>query len=263
MAFFSGNIFSFSIGMRTQLQVFLPHDEKRYVWKEPPKTLILLHGLSDDASSWNRLTSVQRYAEKYNLALVMPEVQRSFYIDMKNGRKYFTYISKELPAIIKKLFKTSLKREDLMIAGLSMGGYGAMRCAFTYPECFGYCGAFSGVYSPKTLYASLPETGEQLRDLPSDFRAIFGENIELPESEEISSIVKKAREKRGGNLPELYMSCGTDDFLYRHSADLHKSLKDMRVEHIYEEWPGIHEWGFWDESVRRMLVHFLGEGRQD
>lgn len=93
MGFFSGNIYSASMRMETQVNVILPQDGRNYTWDQKPKTLILLHGLSDNASTWMRLSSIERYAQMYNLAVVMPEVQRSWYQDNSYGMRMFTYIA--------------------------------------------------------------------------------------------------------------------------------------------------------------------------
>jgi S-formylglutathione hydrolase FrmB len=263
MAFLSGNIYSKSLIMDTRINLFLPQDGRRYCWQENPKTLILLHGLSDDASVWARRTAVERYAERYNLALVMPEVHRSFYQDMKNGQKYYTYITEELPTLLEKMFSISLKREDLLIAGLSMGGYGALRCAFDRPERFGYCGAFSGAYDIKALVKDAETLADIIGDFAADTRGIFGENPEIPPSAEIPFILRKAKES-GLALPGLYMVCGTSDFIYNHSLETHKQLDELGIEHIYEEFNGkFHEWDVWDEAIEKMLEHFLGPGRKD
>ncbi|MHC6201634.1 alpha/beta hydrolase [Breznakiellaceae bacterium SP9] len=267
MAFLSGNIYSKSLVMDTRIELFLPQDGRRYIWKERPKTLFLLHGLSDDASVWGRRTAVERYAERYNLALVMPEVHRSFYNDMKNGQKYYRYITEELPALLETMFSVSLKREDLLIAGLSMGGYGALRCAFDHPERFGYCGAFSGAYDLRALIRDAPNMVETLGDWPADVRGIFGETPHLHEAADIPAILKKAKTHSTSNgtpLPQLYMVCGTADFIYRQSLDTHALLTELGIEHRFDEFRGaFHEWDVWDEAIERMLKLFLGEGRKD
>ena len=84
--------------------------------------LYLLHGMSDDHSTWIRRTSVERYATQYGLALVMPNAHRSYYTDMACGLKYWTYVSEELPRLMHTFFKISDRREDTFVAGLSMGG---------------------------------------------------------------------------------------------------------------------------------------------
>jgi S-formylglutathione hydrolase FrmB len=261
MAFFAGNIYSKSLLVDTQLNVILPQDGRRYIWEGNPKTLILLHGLSDNAAVWHRKTAIERYAERYDLAVVMPEIQRAWYHDMRYGHKTFTYITEELPKLLSSFFKCSLKREDLIIAGLSMGGYGAMRCAFERPDVFGYCGAFSGAYNIKELFTMTTETADVVEGFMEDMKAVFGEDAEIPPSSEIPVILEKAKGK--GPLPRLYMMCGTDDFIYKQSFDVHQCLEKLKIEHIYEECKGFHEWDIWDDAVEKMLFLFLGEGRKD
>jgi S-formylglutathione hydrolase FrmB len=267
MAFLSGNIYSKSLVVDSRISLFLPQDGRRYIWNEKPKTLILLHGLSDDASVWSRRTAVERYAERYNLALVMPEVQRSFYCDMKNGQKYYAYITKELPELIEKMFSVSLARDDLMIAGLSMGAYGALRCAFDNPARFGYCGAFSGGYDIEALVRDADSLVEALGDWPADVRGIFGEKKEIPRDAIISNVLKDAASKAasaGVELPKLYMVAGSADFLYQQSVDVHNQLVGLKIPHLYDVFPGaFHEWDVWDEAIERFLKHFLGPGRKD
>ena len=89
--------------------------------------LYLLHGLSDDATAWTRYTSIERYATALGLAVVMPQVQRSFYRDQVHGGRYWTFLTQELPEVVRRFFRVSARREDTFVAGLSMGGYGAMK----------------------------------------------------------------------------------------------------------------------------------------
>src|SRR3712207_5935441 len=93
----------------------------------PPPVLYLLHGLTDDDTAWTRYTSIERYAAAKGLAVVMPQVHRSFYADERYGLKFWTFLSEELPAVVSSLFRVSTRREDTFVAGLSMGGYGAFK----------------------------------------------------------------------------------------------------------------------------------------
>ena len=118
------------------------------------KVLYLLHGLSDDASAWQRYTSIETLAAAYGLVVVMPSVGRSFYIDQPNGQKYFTYLTEELPHYLADVFDLAPRREDTLIAGNSMGGYGAIKAAFCYPERYRAAASFSGVLSLAILNAA-------------------------------------------------------------------------------------------------------------
>lgn len=263
MAFFMGTVYSKSLLQDTTFNVILPHDGRRYIWKEDPKTLILLHGLSDSAATWVRRTAIERYAERYNLAVLMPEVQRSWYQDMKYGVAAFKYITEEVLEIAGKMFHLSTKREDVLIAGLSMGGYGALRCALERPDVFAYCGAFSGAYDLEDIYkmSISPETADVLVGTKEDYQAIFDGYDKIPDAVKIENIIKNTVDKQ--ELPAVYMMCGTEDFLYSHTCRVKALCEKYLADFAYEEWPGYHEWDMWDEAIERMLKRFLGEGRKD
>jgi S-formylglutathione hydrolase FrmB len=100
------------------------------------KVLYLLHGLSDDASAWQRYTFIETLANAYGLVVVMPSAGRSFYTDQPNGQNYFSYLMEELPQYLADVFNLIPRREDTLIAGISMGGYGAFKAAFFVPGTF-------------------------------------------------------------------------------------------------------------------------------
>ncbi len=115
------------------------------------KVLYLLHGLSEDASAWQRFTSIEALAYAYGLVVVMPSAGRSFYLDQPNGQLYFTYLTDELPRYLSDVFGLAPRREDTLIVGTSMGGYGAFKAAFMYPERYAAAASFSGVLSLDVL----------------------------------------------------------------------------------------------------------------
>ena len=137
------NLFSEELKCNTMVTLILPQG-----WQEgdrPYKTLWLLHGLKGDHTSWIRNTGIERYVKKYGIAVVMPSVQRSWYTDTAYEENYFSYVTKELPKICRTHFKgMSDRREDNIVAGLSMGGYGALKAALLCPETYGACIALSG-----------------------------------------------------------------------------------------------------------------------
>ena len=266
MSFFTGTIFSHALRMDTCVGVILPHDSRCHrgidtlregiTAREKPKTLILLHGLSDNYSVWGNRTSILRYAEEYDIAVIMPEVQRSFYHDMKYGPAYFSYISEELPELAAEMFHLSTAPEDLLIAGLSMGGYGALYAALTYPEKFYGIGCFSGAFVLRDLVenndlVNLKETAGWTKDRV----AIFGESLKMPDSSDLCLLAEKnaGRSKK----PWIYMTCGTEDFLYESNINMRDVLLGLHYDIRYEDWPGIHQWGFWDISIQKMLNYFL------
>src|SRR3712207_1096864 len=142
MAFLTCNAFSESLEMGVTLNVVLPQATESQIGVNASVTpgdlplLYLLHGLSDDHSAWLRYTSIERYAAEAGVAVVMPAVGRSFYANEAQGHRYWDYVSDELPRIIGDFFRVSTRPQDTFVAGLSMGGYGAMRLALTFPDRF-------------------------------------------------------------------------------------------------------------------------------
>jgi S-formylglutathione hydrolase FrmB len=258
MALFAGNIFSRTMMMETQLYVSMPQDGRYYKKAPPPRTLILLHGISDNAAGWVRNTMAEFMANQYGIALVVPEVQRSFYQDMQYGLPYYRYITRELPGLAAELFHLSVKREDLMVAGLSMGGYGALKCAFGSPDVFSACGAFSSACDVKNMVAHYKEfegAGEVGCRIGDEFAGQFGEDRNVPDESDIYWLAEKV--SRQALKPRLYMTCGTEDGLLEMNHKMRDHIKSLSIDCTYEEWAGIHDWIFWNESLRRMLAHFL------
>ena len=140
MALIDCHYFSQVLGLMSTMSVILPDPgplEASVASRTPHiryPTLYLLHGLSDDHTVWQRRTSIERYVEGLNLAVVMPAVQRSFYTDMVTGQRYWTFISEEVPAVARHFFPLSEDRDENYVAGLSMGGYGAFKLALAHPE---------------------------------------------------------------------------------------------------------------------------------
>lgn len=242
MALLHCEIASKALEMATQLRVILPEEGNL----AQAKVLYLLHGLTDNCASWTRYTAIERYARERNIAVVMPEVQRSWYCDMENGLDYFRYVSRELPQICHRLFGLSLQREKNYIAGLSMGGFGALKTALTYPDQYAGVGSFSGAVDLDAIL-KYGDTGA-LRS--REAIAIFGpEQVVGPEND-LKQLAAQAE-----NLPEIYLSCGEEDLLYGVNNVLHACLEELGISHRYDHRPGNHTWDFWDQSIRDCLEY--------
>src|SRR5687768_1122020 len=150
MAFFDCHFFSDTLAMTVSAYVLVPQSSVKQIGLEsgPARatypTLYLLHGLSDDHTIWMRRTSIERYAAAKNIAVVMPAVGRSFYQNMASGPQYWTFLSEELPRLMRQFFPLSPAREDNFAAGLSMGGYGALRLGLAHPDRFAAAASLSG-----------------------------------------------------------------------------------------------------------------------
>ena len=253
MALLHCEIKSESIRMVTSLHVILPQDIHR-INREPVKTLYLLHGRSHNYSVWTRYTGLEQYAQMYNIAVIMPEVNRSFYSDMRYGLDYQTYIAEELPGLCEAMFHISRDHRDRYIAGMSMGGYGALKTALSHPGCYAGCGALSAVTELPRHIRETPENTPKKQE----FRGIFGEDLQTAPADDIYHLVSQAAsQSRQDQLPRLYLACGKQDHLYPESVRLNRHLKKMNYPALFEEWDGTHDWNFWDSAVKRVLEYFF------
>lgn len=221
------------------------------VKKEKFPVLYLLHGMSDDHTIWMRRTSIERYVAPLGIAVIMPAVNKSFYLDMAQGDRYGEFISQELPAIAHSFFPLSEKREETFVAGLSMGGYGAFLLALSNPKKFAAAASLSGALN----IAGIAERNEVAR---KDFyERVFGPIDKIPGSDiDLMHLAAKLA-KKGGPLPRLYQCCGTEDFLYADNLKFKAHIKKLPYEYKYEEGPGEHEWGYWDTNIQKAIKWML------
>lgn len=219
--------------------------------------LYLLHGWADDYSAWLRRTSLERYVENSNLFVVMPDAGPSFYQDMDCGFHYWTFLTSELPAFCQSLFPISTRREDTFAAGLSMGGYGAMRLGLTFPERFAAIGSFSGALNISRLIEK--QLLEEHPRLPR-MRAIFGQSFEhLTSQTDLFKLLPLALQSHSPEeLPKFYMDCGTEDGLLQDNIDFSQLAQSLDLSLPLQTPPGAHSWAFWDKSIRNFLqfIHF-------
>ena len=250
MALISCDFFSESLQIETSMTVILPPAANR---PEKFKTLWLLHGYNGDNTSWHRNTAIERYVSDTGIAVVMPDGNKSFYTDMVYGMPYWTFFSEELPHIAQSYFPLSSKREDNSVAGLSMGGYGAFKLAFSHPERYCSAGSFSGALDlPSGL-------GQAVDD--RDWKAIFGENPVIMDTKNDLKWLLKQSMKKGRKLPALYQCCGTKDFLYDSNLSFKNYLNHLSASFTYEEDAGYeHTWEYWDLKIQHYLKWLKTEG---
>lgn len=252
MALINCDFFSESLGLSCSMNVILPQKSSAAMigmdgcsgdGKHP--VLYLLHGLSDDHSIWLRRTSIERYAAPLGLAVVMPAVHRSFYTDMKYGGNYWKFVSQELPAICRSFFPLSDKREDNFVAGLSMGGYGALKLALRMPDNFAAAASLSGA----------TDIAARRGDWPELFHLIFGDDDIAGSNNDLFALAGKLMTQDHAKLPALFQCCGTEDFLYQDNIRFRDHMRALKYPRFhYQECPGSHEWGFWDNAIRDVLA---------
>ena len=250
---------SIALGVAISFDVILPHPRPRpgatqhfdYASGAAP-VLYLLHGLSDDHTIWQRRTSIERYVEPLNLAVVMPAVNRSFHTDMTHGARYWTFISEELPALVHHLFRLSDARDDTFVAGLSMGGYGAFKLALSHPERFAAAAALSGALDVVRV-ASDEANESRGSEWAAEMQAIFGNPSALARSDRDLFHLAERLVASKGPQPMLYQACGTADFLYEDNLRFLKHARRIGLDIRYEEGAAGHEWAYWDEHIRKVI----------
>lgn len=209
--------------------------------------LWLLHGLSDDHSIWLRRTSIERYVATLPLAVVMPAVHRSFYTDMAQGLPYWTFISEELPRIVRSFFPISARRRDNFVAGLSMGGYGAFKLALSHPDRFAAAASLSGALDVVEI-CSNPHPNR------AEFLRIFGPPKRLARSSNDLFDLARRLARRRGPKPRLFQCCGQADFLYAMNLRFRDHALALGLDLTYEEHPTFgHDWAYWDLMIQRVL----------
>ena len=232
-----------ALEMNTSFQVFLPDEGDL----SEVKVVYLLHGLTDNCTGWTRYSSCERYARERGVALVIPEVQRSFYIDGVYGLKYFTYVAQELPQVCQRMFGLSPKREKNYVMGLSMGGFGALKCALTYPERYAGCGSFSGVADLKSFMS------RQALPMKSwEFTALLGPDHVVGPENNLSALAEKVTD-----APMIYISCGEQDVHYPSNCAFVEKLTSLGLAHRFDHRTGGHSWDFWDQSIQDCFAYLF------
>lgn len=249
MALLRCDFFAETLGLSTSMTVILPQQTSRQVGlagtagDEVP-ILYLLHGLSDDDTIWTRRTSIERYVAPLGLAVVMPQVHQSFYADEAHGLPFWTFLTEELPELVHGFFRTSTLREDTFVAGLSMGGYGAMKWALREPHRFAAAASLSGALGLSNEY------GHDDPGIRSVIDRAFGDVPIEGSGNDVGHLVRTADP---ASLPALYVACGTDDFLYGESVAFIDEARAAGVDITTGLGAGDHDWGFWDRTIQDVL----------
>lgn len=228
------------LGKQTNIRVVLPDALKK--GKKYP-VIYLLHGLSDNETCWSRLTQLELFARGKDFIVVMPNGDRSFYCDIPSYGNYFTYITKELPDYIESLLPASDLREGRFIAGLSMGGYGALKSAFTHPERYAAAAAFSPV-------ADVIDFGEKFQNIKTSVL----DKVEDIDSQDLFVLSKRC--EKATSKPRIYHWCGLSDFMYERNLAFSRLMNTLDIDYTYSETEGDHEWMSWNIQLKKAIEFF-------
>ena len=233
------------------INVIVPEkNEQRRLPNGKFPVLWMLHGATDDHTVWERYTSLERYANKAGIAVVMPAVDLSFYANTDGGR-YFDYVTEELPRMLASYFPFSTEREDNFVAGMSMGGHGTMKLGFTKPELYAAMGIFS--------CGNFIDLGLEMipggKRVPLNFIRwqVFGvEDGDLNKAhgtEHDNRHLAKLASESGKPLPKIFSCCGTADGCHdagKQDIAYFRSLA-RPFDCVYFDSVGFHDFEFWDK----------------
>ncbi len=245
--------FSKTLGKSTNINFILPETEKP---ENGFRVVYLLHGWSEDYTAWMRYTSIERYAMKRDLAVIMPDGGFSFYNNMANGLPYLDYITKELPEIASKYFNVSRRREDCFLGGLSMGGCGALTVGLTRPDLYNGLIVLSATNFPADAFQEQAKTitEESWPGWHRAMRRIYGESFpDLIGTDYDAFHLAEKIVSAKGPYPQIFHYMGTDETDgMRWSGEMKKfflAIPGNPFRYTFVTYPGIHTWDSWDAHI--------------
>jgi S-formylglutathione hydrolase FrmB len=207
--------------------------------------LYLLHGLTGHYNDWVQRSNVADYAAEYRMIVVTPEGNDSWYID-----KYESYILDELIPDVQQRYRTIEARYGRSIAGLSMGGYGAIKFGLKSPSTFVFAASMSGAFGVTKF------TEKEIPELWEESLKLFGPvGSETRLANDVFDILGKLTPARINSLPYFYFDCGTEDspLIFPYNRELAAVMFEKKIPHEYRQMPGDHSWGYWDRQIPEVL----------
>lgn len=242
---------SAALGAPRNVNVAAPPDYEKSLKRYP--VLYLLHGYSDDHTTWALRSNVAAYAARWDVIVVMPDGGVSFYVNAVNDAKakFEDFIVKDLVDWTDAHFRTLPVPRSRAVAGLSMGGYGAAFLGLKHHKRFSAWGSFSGALDYAQRKAS-PGTGAAAERRNKEMMTIFGP----PGTAERKALDPFALIEGipAAEFPLVYITCGGQDFLIDGNRAFVKALGEKKLPYEYRERsPQGHTWDFWDDSLREFL----------
>lgn len=252
----NGKAYSNVLEKDTSISIVVPDKyESNY------KVVYLLHPLTGSNTSWLYNSKVTEYSNKYNVLIVMPDCDRSFYVNMVHGLRYYDYISNELPGIINATYNVSSNKEDIAIIGASMGGYGALRTALNNPDKYG----FAGGIAPALLYfeeeLNRRIDNKKITDkmygvqMIKDYYNCFGEDLRYDVSNDLVALSDNVASL--DIKPRVFITCGKNDAIIKYVSRFDEEMKHKDIDYTGFITEGIHDWKFFDLGLKKALEAFV------
>lgn len=248
-------------------QAVIPNDlpgewtEANPHYQRPMKTLFLLHGYSGNSMDWMAGSRINELAGNYNLAVICPAGENSFYLDgPQTGREYASYVGEELVRYVRKTFGLAEKMEDTYIGGLSMGGFGAIHTALQFNHNFVKAFGLSSALIIHDIEHMQPGEGNEVANYEY-YRLMFGDLDKVSDSISNPEELIRRHQAQGDRIPAIYMACGTEDGLLQNNRDFRNFLQEKGVEHVYYESEGIHNWTFWNQYLEKAIRWMIEDNK--
>ena len=242
------------------VKLYFPTDLPAEVGNTVKGVLTLLHGYTNCGEDWLQMTAAARYAADNGLVLIIPDCDNSFYQNMVYGGAYYSFMTEELPLLLRTIFRLSPPRSQNYIAGLSMGGYGALYLGLSRPDIWAGCASFSGAVDLSMMLADPAAPG--VREV---FGPVFGDGLLLPKSSDLRVLAQRVAALPAAQQPKVLLTNGLQDvepyFILQQNDAMHKFLKPLGLAGYRRlQWNGVHEWNFWDRSLVYAIDYFLNNG---
>lgn len=232
---------------RGDICVFIPPGSQL----EDLPVVILLHGVYGSAWSW----ALNGGAHKRAMDMITKNMIRPMILAMPSdglwgdgsgylphgGFDFESWITKDVPDVLQQFVPGVSMFSKFFICGLSMGGFGALRLAVKFPHLFRAVSAHSSITQLDQMKIFVEEDLSEYKQPDMADESVF-ETVLL----------------NRGHLPHIRFDCGVDDELIGENRLLHRQLSDHDIPHLYEEFPGVHEWSYWQEHVGDSLLFFNG-----
>ena len=254
------------LGKEVRYSVYLPFDYETSSRYYP--VVYLLHGYTDDDTGWIQFGEAHLIADQAVSAreippmiLIMPDAGVSWYINNHDGSvRYEDFFVQEFMPYIEDRFRIRKERRYRAVAGLSMGGFGALVYASRHPELFSACAAFSAAVF----------TDDQIIHYPSQqwsamLKPVFGPDLQgknrltnhLKKYSPVHIFQNSDPEKL--KTVRWYLDCGDDDFLTIGNMQLHFIMREKNIQHEFRVRDGGHQWSYWRSGLKKALA-FIGTG---
>ena len=269
MAVFHCEFFSKSLCRNVRFTAVIPNDVppmvlgRNFEFKRPAKTIYLLHGFSENESGWLYYGHLVELAGKYNVNFVLPNTENWFYLDgASSDRKYATYVGEELVDYSRKVFGFSDRMEDTFIGGYSMGGFGAIHTALSFPDTFNKAMGLSNALIIHNVEKMTPGFTDPIANYEY-YKMVFGgedgDVKKVADTDYNPEHLIIGLQKENKRIPGLYLAIGTEDFLYNENQIFKKFLEEHEVPFKYSEGPGSHNFDFWNQHIEPTIRWMLDE----